>query len=311
VRKKSESNGTAKTARFAIAATFGLMCALHTQPAAAYCRTTSCPGVGTGAKCVPAQSTDCGIELFWKSPCVGFSMQQDASIQVSLNLSTQIFEEAFKLWENVDCGGGKHPRIKVVNLGPVECNAHEYNKKAGNANVILFQDESWPHVGAGSTLALTTVTYNVDTGEIYDADMELNSANIGFTTGDKFIKYDLLSIAAHETGHFLGLSHSADTNATMFSDYMPGAVGLRTLEPDDIAAICATYPPGDAIPSTCDPSPRRGFESECSPAPVPEDDGSCSTASGETRASNSLAALSLALACGLFTKRRRDRVRRS
>ena len=311
MRKKNESNGCAQRVRVAMSTALVLVGVLHAEDALAYCRTASCEGGVTGARCLPAQPTDCGIELFWKNPCVGFSMQQDASSQVSLAVATDIFEQAFDAWTNADCGGGTHPRISTVNLGPVECNAHEYNKQAGNANVILFQDETWPHVGGGNTLALTTVTYNVDTGEIYDADMELNSVNVAFSTDDKIVKFDLASIAAHETGHFLGLSHSTTGSATMFSDYSPGSSELRTLEADDIAAICAAYPPGAPIPSTCDSSPRRGFESECSPPPVTEDDGSCSTAKGTTRTSTSTAALSFVAVLGWFTKRRRDRRRRT
>lgn len=311
MRKNKESNGRSHFARVAISTALALMGALHSEAALAYCRTASCEGGETGARCVPALPTDCGVELFWKNPCVGFSMQEDASSQVPLALATEIFEQAFQTWANADCGNGTHPQISAVNLGSVECNAHEYNKKAGNANVILFQDTTWPHVGGGSTLALTTVTYNVDTGEIYDADMELNSANVSFTTDDKIVKYDLASIAAHETGHFLGLSHSTTGSATMFSDYSPGSSQLRTLEADDIAAICAAYPPGAAIPSTCDSSPRRGLESICSPPPIPEDGESCSTASGTTRSSTSTGAVALVAALGCFAKRRRDRLRRT
>lgn len=233
-------------------------------------------------------------------------MQKDASAQVPLAVATDVFEQAFQAWANVDCGGGKHPRITAVNLGTVDCNAHEYNKQAGNANIILFQDATWPHEGANTTLALTTVTYNVDTGEIYDADMELNSANISFTTNDTIVKYDLASIAAHETGHFLGLSHSPEGTATMYLDYKLGSTQLRTLEADDIAAICAAYPPGDAIPSSCDATPRRGFESQCSPPPIETEDPSCAVSPGPSRTSASLAGISL-LVLGALLKRRRDR----
>src|SRR5689334_23648589 len=48
---------------------------------------------------------------------------------------------------------------------------HEYNQNRGNTNLIVFRDDGWPYEGSSNTLALTTVTYNLDTGEIYDADM--------------------------------------------------------------------------------------------------------------------------------------------
>lgn len=307
MHKKNTSRD--KLFRGVLASLLATVCALYAPETFAFCRTSSCPGGVTGARCTPALPTDCGVELFWKNPCPGFSMQQDASSQVTLDVATNIFEAAFQTWSNADCGGGAHPGITAVNLGPVACHAHEYNKKAGNANIILFQDEAWPHNGSGSTLALTTVTYNIDTGEIYDADMELNSANVAFTTDDKVVKFDLASIATHEAGHFLGLSHSTDTTATMFSDYTPGNTALRTLEPDDVAAICATYPPTTPVPASCDSSPRRGLESVCSPAPKPAvEEGACSFAPGTASTSIPLGTAALLAACGWLAKRRRNRL---
>ncbi|MDC3984850.1 matrixin family metalloprotease [Polyangium jinanense] len=309
--RHANASNRGRLASFAIGLSLVAAVTLFAPTASAYCRTTSCKGVGTGARCMPMRTTDCGIELFWKNPCVGFSMQRDASVQIDLDDATKIFEEAFKKWTDADCGDGKHPRIKAVNLGPVECHAHEYNKKAGNANVILFHDDVWPHAGAGSTLALTTVTYNIETGEIYDADMELNGANVEFTTGTDNVLYDLPSIATHETGHFLGMSHSADGTATMFADYTPGSTELRSLENDDIEGICAAYPPGDPIPASCDPTPRRGLESQCNPEPIPTDDGGscCATAPGTPRSAGGTALAALALALGLAARRRAERTR--
>lgn len=273
--------------------------------AEAYCRTSACGSAGTGAVCVPAMPSDCGIPLAWKSPCVGFSMQKDASVRISLQTATEIFTRAFATWTTASCDGGTSPRIEVVDLGPVTCNEHEYNQSSGNANVILFHDEDWPNDGLGDALALTTVTYNVETGEIYDADIELNATGVGFSTSDTEVTFDLLSVATHEAGHFLGLSHSADWSATMFTDYLPGSTSLRALEADDVAAICATYPPGAPIPASCDPTPRHGFSTTCAGSSAEPVEGGCCGVAPGAPPSDGRAALALGLGALVAARARR------
>ncbi|MFO0762034.1 MAG: matrixin family metalloprotease [Byssovorax sp.] len=286
--------------------------------AAAYCRTTSCGQNGTGQKCNPQGPGDCGIELFWTSPCVGFSVQKDASKDVTFDTTEQVMATAFATWMNAACDGGGHPRIKVVELDSASCSKHEYNQQKANTNLIVYRDTAWPYEGSSSTLALTTVTYNLDTGEIYDADMELNSADHHFTTDDVAVQYDLLSVITHETGHFLGLAHSAESDATMFTDYKQGDKSLRDLTADDIAGICAIYPPGAAIPPTCDPTPRHGFSPLCAseqpePAGTGGSDGGtgggCATASGGRTSGGEAFVAALGL-LGLAARSRRPGRRR-
>jgi hypothetical protein len=274
--------------------------------AQAYCRTSACGSAGTGTLCVPSMPDDCGVPLEWRSPCIGFSMQKDASSAVSLEAATEIFTRAFATWTTANCGDGS-PRLEVVDMGPVTCDKHEYNQNAGNANIIIFREKSWPAGSVGDALALTTVTYNIDTGEIYDADIELNATESSFSTSDNEVTFDLLSAATHEVGHFLALSHSADWDATMFTDYLPGSTSLRTLEDDDVAAICAVYPPDDPIPSTCDPTPRHGFSAVCAtPSDATVDGGCCGVAPGAP-SRNGSAALGIGLGALVLSRVRRRR----
>lgn len=277
------------------------------ETARAFCRTSSCPNKGTAAVCTPAQPNDCGTPLFWSDPCIGFSLQKDGSKVASLADAEQIFRDAFTQWEHADCGGGSHPHIAPVDMGPVECNKHEYNQQAGNANIILFRDDGWPYSGGDNTLALTTVTYNLDTGEIYDADIEINSASGDITIGDTNVGYDLASIAQHETGHFLGLAHSDVSDATMYSMYKKGDLSLRTIEADDRAAICAAYAPGAAIADNCTPNIRHGFSSQCASAQSSSQKGCCAVAPGAVDGDpESLhAALAFGAAAALALGRRR------
>src|SRR5205085_1012762 len=139
---------------------------------------------------------------------------------------------------------------------------------AGNANTLVFRDRSWPHgdaAGSADTLALTTVTYDVEKGDIYDADIEVNSVLPNtFTTNDTPgpMDIDLLSVLTHEVGHFLGLAHSMEAS-TMFPDYNKGTIDIRALQIDDMAAICTSYPPQRRAAGACTGLPRHGYAPEC------------------------------------------------
>src|SRR5262249_12428180 len=112
-----------------------------------------------------------------------------------------------------------------------------------------------------------------------DADMEINTADHDFSAGDPVDpeKFDLLSVVTHEAGHFLGLAHSSNSNATMYAREPPGQTSMRKLTQDDIDAICEVYrpdgertlsPPGTdppvlQDPGPCDPTPAGGFSESC------------------------------------------------
>jgi MYXO-CTERM domain-containing protein len=150
------------------------------------------------------------------------------------------------------------------------------------------------------TLAITTLSINVDTGDIYGVDVELNSALADFTTTDEDVGIDLESIVTHEAGHFLGLDHSTTFDAVMREDYRPGDLAPRTLKPDDIAGICSIYPDDRSIEeNTCDP--RGKYSTECH-----EDGCGCRIAGGPSAPSRQGAWFAL-LAVGAFITRRARR----
>jgi hypothetical protein len=77
---------------------------------------------------------------------------------------------------------------------------------------------------------------------------------------------DLLTVAAHEIGHTLGLAHSSDPSALMFAAY---SGPHRFLGEDDIAGIQAVYgvasapePAPEAPPQDATPPPAEGQDSD-------------------------------------------------
>jgi hypothetical protein len=258
---------------------FGVLLAALVLPstASAFCRTTT---VAIAPDFQPSGDAcwDQGNPLFWRNSCVSYSVRRSASRYVALEDATAKMAGAFAKWSGTSCptenNGRSRVSIDVRDLGAVDCGDVGYDPNGPNQNVIVFRDDNWPHNDPNNTIALTTVSFNPDTGEIYDADMEINSHEKHFTLTDPVPPdgYDFDSAVTHEAGHFLGMAHSGDAKATMYSRYDPGTFAMRYLSQDDITGICTIYrPDGNRTVLNqevfegpqCDPTPRHGFTSGC------------------------------------------------
>ncbi|MFO0676036.1 MAG: matrixin family metalloprotease [Polyangiaceae bacterium] len=254
------------------------------RTASAYCRTTTAK-LPADYQPPPGECFSEGLPVWWRNSCVGYSVQRDASRQVSRDDASLVLATAFTRWTNISCPtdgrGTSRVSIDVRDLGFADCRLVEFNKTGPNQHVIVFRDDNWPHQGGTDTLALTTVSFNDKTGELLNADMELNTVQNRVSIADPVPSdgYDLASILTHEAGHFFGLAHSAVSTASMFARYNPGETAKRNLAPDDVEGICAIYPPdgtrvvADTVDPTrhvpgaaCDPTPRRGFTTQCADA---------------------------------------------
>lgn len=229
----------------------------------AWCRSTTCRG--TEKKPCPTDDNGCpktGKKLFWTTSCVGFSIQKDGTQLLGFEQAETAIRQSFDAWTEVKCEDGSSS-MSFTFQKLVECHKSRYQPEGTNVNVILFQDNDWIYRGIDGTLAKTSVTYDDATGEIYDADIEVNAANNALTTTDDAnkTKYDLQAILTHEVGHFIGIAHSLDESAVMFASYTPGTSFGRKLTDDDKEAACGAYPPDRK--AECQPNPRGGFDETC------------------------------------------------
>lgn len=240
--------------------------------AQAFCRNTTCKD--TDKKTCLKDENGCvteGKALFWPTSCIEFHMNRDGTQFLDRQETRAAIMKAFRSWSAVDCGNGQTASMAFVALEDIACKKAEYNRTGKNVNVILFQDNDWKYRGIDGTLAKTNATFDTETGEIFDADIEVNTAfnKVTVTDAPGQIQYDLQAILTHEVGHFLGIGHSAEDRSTMYPSYSPGTVAIRQLSPDDKKAACAAYPPNNGV--KCNQEPRGGYSATCD-APVAGDD---------------------------------------
>jgi hypothetical protein len=240
-----------------LAVVFALVWSADAQ---AFCRSTTCRG-----DC-PTDENGCpstGQKLFWPPTCVGYALQKNGTQSLDINDVRVAIQKSFQAWSDVPCPDqdNKFASMTFSELQDVSCKKSEYNKDGANVNVVIFKDDDWTYHGIDGTLAKTSVTYDDRTGEIFDADIEVNAAFNNLTVSDTKIGYDLQSIVTHEAGHFIGMAHSPDANASMYASYAQGTLGPRKLNDDDVAGVCAVYPPGRI--GACDTTPRGGLGTTC------------------------------------------------
>lgn len=298
----------------ALAVAVALLDAVVVAPDAhAFCRSSACRS--TAANPCETDDDGCsvtGAKLFWPTSCIGYTTNELGTQFHDPADTRAVIEKAFRNWSEVACPAGGIASLTFEEREPVACKRSGYDQDGPNVNVVLFQDDDWKYRSIDATLAKTSVTYNDVTGEIYDADIEVNSAfnEITITDDPEEVQYDLLSILTHEIGHFVGLAHSPDSTAVMYASYEPGSMGQRALMADDIAAVCTVYPPNSGV--VCNPEPRGGFTATCPEAKA--DTGTCATATplaggqgedGSAHALSVIGAVSLVLAGRRMHGRRR------
>jgi MYXO-CTERM domain-containing protein len=137
--------------------------------------------------------------------------------------------------------------LSLKQLAETTAASKQYVSGGPNLNVIaqLSAQEFLAAKGDRHALALTTTTVVEGTGEIIDADTVFNAGLGPFAVcpddGCPEGSVDIENVATHEFGHFLGLAHSDDDEATMACRANRDELKKRSLDADDEAGICSIY----------------------------------------------------------------------
>ncbi|TVR04993.1 MAG: hypothetical protein EA398_00700 [Deltaproteobacteria bacterium] len=256
----------------AFAAALLVLLATHAH---AFVRTMTCTPPGETGGTLTCRDGEQPLPLYWDAPCIGYHVHQDGLETLGPETTHEQVHRSFATWNDVPCSW-----LRLVPRGLTDEDRVGYDacgSSRRNANVVLFREDQWRAGDSAPIIALTSVTYIVRTGEILDADIEVNAAHfdVGIVENPFTSRHivDLQNALTHEIGHLLGLDHTSpddrfvgdpDTwqEAAMHALTRPGETRKRTLHEDDIAGVCDIYPADVGHPDgdcRLDPTPDGFF----------------------------------------------------
>ncbi|MEM7679113.1 MAG: matrixin family metalloprotease [Myxococcota bacterium] len=199
-------------------------------------------------ECTVISDTD-DTTLVWNTRTIPWVLDRGV-LQGALNGSAAEAEvrASFDAWNAVTCSD-----LNFVFNGLVDGVTAGFGDGGPETNAVVWVESGWPH--DEMAIAVTTSAFNTRTGEIVDADIEMNGQAFGFTRvgascNRRGNTMDIANTLTHEVGHVFGLEHPPNearfAQSTMFASAPVCETQKRTLAQDDIDGICFIYPTGAA-----------------------------------------------------------------
>jgi hypothetical protein len=231
-------------------------------------------GVSRPAHAFVRSQTAGGVPFAWKKSCAWMTAFPTDLPLMTRDEVSNAFAASAAAWSKQDPANGACSFLDLKFL-VAAAGATQPPAKNDGTNGVGLRRDTWcpqsPNCYDPAALALTSVFARTSTGEIIDADIEVNGVNFSWAdvtrTAPTGTEQDLQNAVTHEMGHVIGLDHTcyfgsgprpndqngvpipdcaAASQAVMDTTMFPSANSLdtnkRTLAADDRMGLCASYP---------------------------------------------------------------------
>ncbi len=233
--------------------------------ASAFCRSMTCNPKKEQCDVDDRGCVTSGVPVHWAQTPLHYRFSARGSALLEREEARAAIRAAFAQWSDTLCDG-RRTSLRFVEQEDLPEDKPLGPDTQGSAPFgIYFRDLGWPYDDADETLAQTNHRYGKTSGTIQYSDLEINTGARKFATTDDGDGVDLQAVITHEVGHYIGLAHSVENESIMVKSYCEvgdrcekGKVAARRLATDDIAAVCALYPPDAPIESSTDDGAKHG-----------------------------------------------------
>jgi hypothetical protein len=209
------------------------------------------------ARAYQLRQTDSGALIRWQRNEIKYTVNRDMSKDLDKTAAFMEIQRSFDTWAKAM---NRDLRFEFAGYSALREAGYDQDQPQNNENLIYWEEEDSSYLT--DAIALTIVTYRANSGEIVDSDIVLNGVQFRWVIAnpsDSNVRHiepssarpaiDLGNTMAHEIGHFLGLGHSEDLDATMYYSQRELETTKRELHADDINGIIALYAVEQDLPS--------------------------------------------------------------